>query len=412
MNTTMNIRDHILKSINDGLNAQREVINGKPGVRFFGADEPSDGSFILFENLGYNSEYGYFDMTQFPSQPSDCTNENPEELYIGLFSEGWRPLIWFDDGGNPNMLGDVWQAADVYQMLKDYFEKGTIHGEADEEECESGGMQWLQVADAAYFAHRTNEQRFPDPEDQQLGNSIRVAAERGSIRTRAGESGKLYYHRESVEDWARKDEQRGRPRTRSLETPTVVPREPIAIPADRKAANAILRQNGYRWEKIDQDWLDDNDDFERKPGWYLYHDSTHREIGQGDEAVQQAFDEINRGIDVVAAEKRQRAEEVKQKAQAARECKSAIARVREHIMQAGERPENVAWPEGDQLLDTHNIYGGGDSFVIADDAIWYIRGNGMDGDDWSRNNLRGAIGWRIARSDEIVTELRRLAVTP
>lgn len=229
----MNIRDHILKAINDGLTAQREVIDGKPGVRFFGVDEPKEGSFILFENLGYNSTFGYFDKTQFSGQSSDCTNENPEELYVGLFTEGWRPLIWFDDGGNPNMLGDVWQAADVYQMLKDYFEKGVIHGEVDEEECESGGMQWLQVADAAYFAHRTNEQRFPDPADAQLGNSIRVAAERGSIRTRAGESGKLYYHRESVEDWARKDEQRGRPRTRTVEPVPVQPK-PAKDPKDNR----------------------------------------------------------------------------------------------------------------------------------------------------------------------------------
>lgn len=235
----MNIRDHILKSINDGLTAQREVINGKPGVRFLGVDEPREGQFILFENLGYNSVFGYFDKTQFSSQPSDCTNDNPEELYVGLFTEGWRPLIWFDDGGNPNMLGGVWQAADVYQMLKDYFERGIIQGEVDEEECEYGGMEWLQVADAAYFAHRANGQRFPDPADAQLGNSIRVAAERGSIRTRAGESGKLYYHRESVEEWARKDEQRGRPRTRIVEPVEAKPKSWRDDPATEKQINRL-----------------------------------------------------------------------------------------------------------------------------------------------------------------------------
>jgi hypothetical protein len=61
--------------------------------------------------------------------------------------------------------------------------------------------------------------------------------------------------------------------------------------------NAILRQHGYRWEKISQEWLDDNDDFETTPGWHLYA-PDRREVSVG-----RAFDEIERGADIVAAEK-------------------------------------------------------------------------------------------------------------
>ena len=56
-----------------------------------------------------------------------------------------------------------------------------------------------------------------------------------------------------------------------------------------------------------------------------------------------------------------------------------------------------------------NIYGGGDCWIITADAIWYVRGNGGDGDNWANNNLRGAIGWRLAYDQGLAAELRQLA---
>jgi hypothetical protein len=38
----------------------------------------------------------------------------------------------------------------------------------------------------------------------------------------------------------------------------------------REEQNTILKSHGYYWRRITQDWLDDNDDFETQPGWYLY----------------------------------------------------------------------------------------------------------------------------------------------
>ena len=47
----------------------------------------------------------------------------------------------------------------------------------------------------------------------------------------------------------------------------------------------------------------------------------------------------------------------------------------------------------------HNIYGGGTQYVVTRAYIWQIQNNGMDGDDWSQNNIRtggaGAIGYRF-----------------
>ena len=44
--------------------------------------------------------------------------------------------------------------------------------------------------------------------------------------------------------------------------------------------------------------------------------------------------------------------------------------------------------------------------------IWYIENNGMDGDDWSRNNVMtggaGAIGWMIPYDKKLADELKEL----
>lgn len=81
-------------------------------------------------------------------------------------------------------------------------------------------------------------------------------------------------------------------------------------------------------------------------------------------------------------------------------------------MKTGEYPKGNNFIEGQKILDTQNIYGGGDWFVIAKDHIWYVKNNGMDGDDWSRNNVTtggaGAIGWKIPIDEKLVSELNEL----
>lgn len=52
------------------------------------------------------------------------------------------------------------------------------------------------------------------------------------------------------------------------------------------------------------------------------------------------------------------------------------------------------------------IYGGGEELVVDADGehVWFVRNNGMDGDDWSRNNIRtggaGGIGTRYPLTAE------------
>jgi len=176
---------------------------------------------------------------------------------------------------------------------------------------------------------------------------------------------------------------------------------------DRPAQNKILRQHGYRWELITQDWLDDDDDFWTEPGWHLYAPDG-REV-----SVHRAFAEIERGVDVVAEEYRQ----AEQAAQAEEQKRQDLETWKDHyadrIIRDGVRPEGEHIPEGERVLDTANIYGGGDWFVIGPERIWYVRNNGADGDNWSANNVRtggaGAIGWYIQFDAQIADHLQTLA---
>lgn len=104
---------------------------------------------------------------------------------------------------------------------------------------------------------------------------------------------------------------------------------------------------------------------------------------------------------------------------------AARQRVRAHlaslVRENGTRPTGkqghmLPWPKGEVLMDTRNIYGGGDAFVLGTTHVWYIRNNGADGDDWSQNNVStggaGAIGWRMKRTPTLARVLKRLAGVP
>lgn len=92
---------------------------------------------------------------------------------------------------------------------------------------------------------------------------------------------------------------------------------------------------------------------------------------------------------------------------AVRRLSDAI-RVPAHLL-----PRGSAMPQGVVVHDTRNIYGGGSAILVSEDgAVYFIQANGADGDDWSANNLPGAIGWcaRDAHLLEQAKEITRAAV--
>ena len=202
----MNIRDHIRKAITEGLPAHFAQQEGKAGVFFHDENE-----FIPFDDLNVNQEYGYYRLSQFPDVQRDCTNENPETLHYGKDFHDWKPLIWADSGGNLNMVGDVWQAADLYQALG----RLLLHGETDPEEISENDSQWdyMKRIDWAIAEYRT----FTGDErpDEKIGNTIRVAADKKRIRGCSRDSrGNWYFRPAPFRGWLIKtrDEKRGRPR--------------------------------------------------------------------------------------------------------------------------------------------------------------------------------------------------------
>jgi len=175
--------------------------------------------------------------------------------------------------------------------------------------------------------------------------------------------------------------------------------------SSREEQNRILRQHGYHWEKVTQDWLDDNDDFETRPGWHLYA-SDGREV-----SVDRAFREIEIGVEATADEIRTAEEEALRVSAVEKELKRIRNQTEQTIRDQGVRPADEQ-PQGQVVLDTRNIYGGGDWFVIDQDAIWYCQNNGMDGDNWSYNNVRtggaGAIGWKTPMDESVRNTLQQL----
>lgn len=91
-----------------------------------------------------------------------------------------------------------------------------------------------------------------------------------------------------------------------------------------------------------------------------------------------------------------------------------LKNISDKIRKDGDMPSGNNKPYGKtiELPDNpRNIYGGGSWFVIGDNHIWYVENNGMDGDDWSRNNVEtggaGAIGWRIPHDTSIEKDITK-----
>lgn len=107
-------------------------------------------------------------------------------------------------------------------------------------------------------------------------------------------------------------------------------------------------------------------------------------------------------------------EAAKKRASDIKALKAEIDDLRNKI-RAGEMPQMPQGSivlQGENLLDTMNVYGGGEMFVIDDQWIWHVQNNGGDGDNWGVNNIRtggaGAIGRRIPFDQTIADRLRAL----
>ncbi len=62
------------------------------------------------------------------------------------------------------------------------------------------------------------------------------------------------------------------------------------------------------------------------------------------------------------------------------------------------KAKETNFPNGKKILDTFNIYGGGQMLIVDTSYAWYIINNGNDGSDWSINHIStggaGAYGYK------------------
>lgn len=136
-----------------------------------------------------------------------------------------------------------------------------------------------------------------------------------------------------------------------------------------------------------------------------YYREDGMSFGVGDESGYVFSAVVRPATDDESAPILEQEEEIRRKNTA----KVRLQQIADDIRTNGDRPSD-AQPTGDRYMDTQDIYGGGSWFVVGADYIWYVRNNGMDGDNWGDNNVgtggAGAIGYRVAFDATLATEIR------
>jgi hypothetical protein len=168
-------------------------------------------------------------------------------------------------------------------------------------------------------------------------------------------------------------------------------------PADPNGT--IIRSRGKTYVQVaagnsryfSRDMLEDFDMFDDQPGYQYQRDVVEVELSDEERAADQAKADAKAAV-----------------AKASETFKAAIERIRKD----GERPERV--DKIDRPVGTIEVSQSKSAYdyskiVITPDAIWDLRYNGADGDDWSYNNYSGYIARFIPRDEALVETIRGAA---
>lgn len=143
-----------------------------------------------------------------------------------------------------------------------------------------------------------------------------------------------------------------------------------------------------------------------------YYADEGMSFGVGDESGYTYWAKCREASDVETQPLRK----IAAKRTARNQAKNDLAEIENDFDQAENYAEGTGHnPQGERLMDSQNIYGSGDWWIINDTEIWHVCNHGMDGDDWSRNNVRtggaGAVGYRVPRDEKTVSRLHEIAKT-
>ena len=212
-------------------------------------------------------------------------------------------------------------------------------------------------------------------------------------------------------------EEKERKKLRSSFTVRALAGELGAILADKQLPYDLYKQlkaeNLIRYESRED--LEEIDDFTSAPGWYWKDEAVERVRKYAERIASEKEKALAK--EIVEERKRKEEEERKRKEerkQLKQELEGLLSTVNKALEKKQRIKETDYSPQGEEIqhpLNPRNIYGGGEWFVIEENRILHILNNGMDGDDWSLNNVRtggaGAIGFEIPKTDEVVNALRR-----
>lgn len=201
----MNIRNHALQAIRNGMPAVFDVVNRQPGVQFLADDQ----EFIPFDDLGYHPDYGYYRLSVLPGVTSECDAENPEKIHLLEPQPDDEPMfVWVDSDGDPHHLGEMWRMADLYQALH-----AALAGKVEPDPISEFDDAWgrnFTIARAVQEAMTTGYGNQPE----QMANTIRTAAREGRIRGATQDpTGRWSLPKRQFRHWLirSKQERRGRP---------------------------------------------------------------------------------------------------------------------------------------------------------------------------------------------------------
>lgn len=326
-------------------------------------------------------------------QPRYIPNATIWNGYVVSVTKAGRGKSW-DEGGMFNGEGDTWTVWERYEeILKPYFDGTKVAADGVRDKLEK-----LETAQDV------------------------IAAGMGKYLLRFGEQ-EGYTIVNNDEEAFKKEAQH--------EAEVADKKHPIPIAFGYFGIRIGEKIPAADWQKIkhlatyhkgdddDLEWLDDQGHIGVKGyeirGWYYKREVV--EILTSIGYTVQYHGHTVKTADELAAAKAQRDNEKSEHYARVKEIKRQADEFERRILSAAVNPcseaeaQHAATLERIKILDMQgpDIYGGGAWLHLDGEDLYYVQNNGMDGDDWSRNNYRtggaGAICYRIPGGAGILREI-------
>lgn len=236
---TKNIRQQVQRAIYAGEPLAWAVQERQPGIRW-----TATGEFIPLADLNFNESLGFYRMSAHPDAVGLCTNEPEDTIHRAGFAD-WQAYVWSDNGGTLVLLGELWQIADLYQVLGQVLDGQGIDEEVISEDDpawgHSGDMTWASREAVAYGWY-SGETLTLREKLSKAGHRIRRAAQRGTIRgATVDETGHWVFRKAPFRGWLVKLAQR----QGGNATPAVSDWERLTAQLTEEEQTALLLYPGY-----------------------------------------------------------------------------------------------------------------------------------------------------------------------